>query len=1077
MLPDLPIIRTRITLPRRRGDIFARPRLIHLLNEALEKRLLLVSAPAGYGKTSLLVDFASTCPLPVCWYAIDALDHEPQRFFAYFTASIQQQFPAFGQRTAAMLASDQAQINGEEFAAILINDLYEHVSEHFLMILDDYHLVNENREVRAFLDRLLQDMEENCHLLISSRSLLPMPSLPVLAARSEVSGISFEELAFSPHEIQLLYQQSRRHNLSLVEAEEVYERTEGWITGILLASQVNKADHSALLRLSRASGFNLDEYYLQIINRLSSDLRSFLLWSSILEEFNADHCRKVIEPAIGITAAPWQSWMDAIQQDNLFVLPVGEEGDWLRYHPLFLDFLQNRVHREIPDIANAIENQLAETCIQNNEWDRAFSIYRRLDSHEKLVALIERAGPDLVTSSRISTLSAWLDSLPADVLNTRPYIVALQGYVAMSLGDTSLALSLFRQAVDAMQLPADREYLARTLSMRATLLRLMGHIDAAIADANESMLLAGSSLTLRKIKGHALRCIGLCKYHQGKLADALTWLENSLHIMRAIGDQKNEAIIRMEIGLAHENLGNYSQAKIEYHASLDYWQKIENPIWLSNLLNNLGVLQQLLGEYQQAIQSLEKALDYARASGYARMEAFILTGIGDIYTELQADSQAEEAYQNALSIAEKAQEHFLVVYINIQLAALCAYRDRLEQGYRFIEQARALIELKGTELERRMCDLEFAGLKIMEGKANEILIPLEEACSFFETEGHKIPYEKTHLYLTIAYQALSRPEKVIENLLHLISSMQAENAPTHLYASAARKFSRLKSCKVDYMQAEFNKFLQRVREFEEDLPVMWRYLREQSRAVPFAPATLRIRALGRMQIEINNHIVTSSDWQTQAARDLFFMLMAHSEGMTKEEISLILWPDASAEEAKFRFKNTVYRLRRALGKNSVLLENEIYRFNYRLDYEYDVELFMRENAQANQIKDPIQKLSHLREAIKYYRGDYLAEINETWVLGPRECMRQNFLNTLMEISQIYFDISNYDLALEYCQRALDEDSLLEDAHRQALRIFAAMGNRAALVRQYQRCVDILDKEIQAPPSAQTRALYEELLKL
>ena len=206
------------------------------------------------------------------------------------------------------------------------------------------------------------------------------------------------------------------------------------------------------------------------------------------------------------------------------------------------------------------------------------------------------------------------------------------------------------------------------------------------------------------------------------------------------------------------------------------------------------------------------------------------------------------------------------------------------------------------------------------------------------------------------------------------------------------------------------------------------------------------------------------------------MLMAHPEGMTKEEISLIFWPDATIEEAKTRFKNTIYRLRRALGKDSVILDQNVYRFNDKLDYEYDVENFLRENALGNKVQNPIEKLTHFREAIKLYKGNFLSEIDFNWVLSPREYLRQIYLNILLQVSMIYFDQSNYELSLEYCLRAINEDILFEDAYRQAMRNYAAMGNRPAMVHQYQRCVKVLEQEINATPSKQTHELYETLIK-
>ena len=1073
---DYSIIRTRITPPRRRRELVERQRLNDLLNELVEKRLVLVSAPAGYGKTSLLVDFANNCQLPVCWYTVDRLDFDPQRFISHFAAAIQQRFPVFGQRTATALAGEQGQFDVEYVTTVLINELCDSVPEHFLLILDDYHLVNDSLQVRNFICRFLQDVEENCHLLLTSRTLLSLPILPLMAARSEVGGISFEELTFQAEEIQRLYQQNQHQVLTLEAAEDIQHRTEGWVTGIVLASQVNQHGTAARARLARVSGFRLDDYFLQVINYLPAEVRSFLLWSSLLEEFNADRCAQVIGPALGLENAPWQEWMNAIQNNNLFALPVGEQGDWLRYHPLFLDFLQTLVFREQPLDARAIEHSLALTCIQNGEWDRAFSIYRRLDASEELVQLIETAGSDMLAGGRISTLSAWLDALPGEVLNTRPFIVALQGYVAMTLGDTSLAFTLYNQAIGAMHLPDDRVHMARTLAMRATLQRIKGRYEAGISDANESMLLINNDLKLRKTKGDLLRCIGLCNFYQGKLQEGLTGLENALNVMLSINDQKNEAIIHLEIGLVNETLGNYTRAKENYMLALEYWKQVENPIWLSNLLNNLGVLQQKMGDYENASVSFEQALDFARSSGYARMEAYVLTGIGDIYAELQADEQASQAYQMATAIADRTEEHFLQVYINVQAAALAGQRGDINRGYQLIQQAQQLIKSESSEMERYLCELEYAGLKILENRSQEIIPMLEKACSYFGQEGHKIQFEKTHLYLVLAYQASNQPEKLIEHLLHVISSLNNEFPPITLIAVATRFQNMLQKCQINYLHDELDQFFQQIEKFQEKLPILWRYLREHSRSVPFAPPTLFIRALGRMQVQVNNHIVTSSEWQTQAARDLFFMLLAQPEGMNKEEISLIFWPDASIEDVKFRFKNTIYRLRRALGKNAVLLEQDIYRFNNGLDYEYDVELFLKENALATQARDPMQKLSHFREAVKHYRGNYLTEIEEAWALSPRECLRQTYLSILLQVSEIYLNLSNYDLALDYCQRILNEDNLLEDAYRLALRIFAAMGNRAALVRQYQRCVEVLEKEINAPPSPQTQALYQDLLR-
>jgi ATP/maltotriose-dependent transcriptional regulator MalT/DNA-binding SARP family transcriptional activator len=1043
--------------------------------ELIEKRLTLVSAPAGYGKTSLIVDFATVCPLPVCWYTVDSLDFDPHRFIAYFIGAIRQRFPAFGERSSTVLEAEQGNLDVDFMANIIINDLYENIPEHFVFILDDYHLVNESQPVRRFLSRFLQDLDENCHVILTSRSLLSLPVLPLLASQSEVGGFSFEELAFQPDEIQLLYEQNQHQTISLDIAKDILNRTEGWITGIILTSQVTLEDSQARSRLARLTGFNIEDYFLQIINSLPPEIRSFLLWSSLLEEFNAPLCEQIITPALNLAPSPWYIWVETIQQNNLFAMPVGDQGDWVRYHPLFLEFLQNRVFHEQSMAATAIERQLADMYIQNHEWDRAFAIYRRLNSLPDLINLINSAGPDILAAGRISTLSAWMDVIPEDIAASHPVINSLKGRIAFSGGDTAAAMRHYNTAIDGMHLPEDAPTLAQALVWRANMTRLLGNLDAGIDDANRCMEIVESDQSLVRIKGDALRCIGLCIYHKGKLRQALTWLQKAYDVMHELKDPRKEAEIQMEIGIIYENIGQYNQAKESYLSALEYWKQTENLVNESILLNNLGVLQQMMGDYEQASESFKKALEFARTSNYTRIEAFILTGIGDMYTELQADEQAAGAFSLAASIAERIQEHFLQVYIGVRSAALAGLRGDIPQGYRLIDQMEKTIPADGSEMERQLCQLEKAGLMLQDNRAAEAIPLLETACTYFGQEGHKIQYDRAHLYLIMAYNDTGNPEKMLEHILHIQSNLQEEYPPAALIALSTRFYEKLSTIKFDFLQPEIHNFHMRLEAFEEKLPELRRFLRQNSQVVPFAPPTLYIRALGRMQVQIDNHRVTSSEWQTQAARDLFFMLLAYPEGMTRDEICLILWPDASTEEARFRFKNTVYRLRRAVGRNSVLLDQEIYRFNNKLDYEYDVEIFLKENALAARSDDPMEKLAHFREAVKVYRGNYLTEVEETWTLNPREYLRQNFLNILLKAAGIYFDMAKYDQALEYCQRALNEDNLLEEAYRMALRTFAAMGDRVGLVRQYQQCVEVLEREINTEPSPQTQALYQQLL--
>ena len=1077
MFSDNPVTRTRITIPRRRSDLLTRPRLLDSLLDLIDHRLILITAPAGYGKTSLLVDFASQVDLPVCWYTINTLDIEPQLFISNLVTSLAIQFPKFGQRTISALKSAKGTLDLDYISNVLVNDLIDNVAEHFILILDDYYLVNDSTQIRNFITRFVQDMDENCHLILTSRTLLSLPVITLLAARSQVGGLSFEDLAFQEDEIRQLFLQNQDRSLTKQETADILTTTEGWITGIILHTQVTPHKVKGRTYLPRIPGTSLNDYFAHLIAQQPGEVHIALLRTSMLEEFNPDLCEQVIGRALSITDLDWPNLLSQIQHKNLFVLPVGEDGSWLRYHHLFADFLKTQMTREDPAGARAIEYRLAEYYRDNADWDHAFAIFRKLSLTAELVTLIEQVGPEMLVNGRMPTLSTWLDTLPLEILSTRPAIISLQGGIASFTGDVKLSLNLYSQAINAMSLPQDRHTMARSLVWRAGTHRIAGNLNAAITDAHEAIRLVEDELSLEKIKAEALRCIGLCQNQQGKSHQALEWLHQALAISLSIDDKDNVAVIQLGLGVVYESLGDFSKSMAMYQAALEHWQLTDNTIWLANLLNNLGVLQHITGDYKAAILSYEKALMYAHRSGYNRIEAFVLTGIGDIYVELNALDEASVAYQKASTIAARLHISTLQAYLYIQEAVVACDRGNIPESHRLIEDAQAIAQRENLVMETHLCNLEYGFIKIKEGKATEVVGLLEKECLFFESGGHKVPSEKSHLYLTLAYGQLGNSEMMLKHLLTILSCLNEKYKPTLLIAASNRTYEQLEKMRnMDYVVDQLEELFTCVEHFWHELPELRRYLRQHAVTVHFAPPVLHIRALGKMQVRVNKRLITNSDFQTQAARDLFFMLLAYPEGITKEEIGLVFWPDASEKEIKFRIKNTIYRLRHAVGRDAILLDQDNYRFNNTLDYEYDVEAFLKENALGLKAKDPLQKLTHFREAAKLYKGIYLPEIGETWVHAVRESLQQIAINILLQTAEIYLDMADFNLALEFCQRALTIDNCLELAYRLSFRIYAAMGDRAAVVKQYTRCCEVLSREINTEPSIQTQSLYLELIK-
>jgi DNA-binding SARP family transcriptional activator len=276
------------------------------------------------------------------------------------------------------------------------------------------------------------------------------------------------------------------------------------------------------------------------------------------------------------------------------------------------------------------------------------------------------------------------------------------------------------------------------------------------------------------------------------------------------------------------------------------------------------------------------------------------------------------------------------------------------------------------------------------------------------------------------------------------------------------------------------RFASEIETFEQQLPALGRQLRQAASPalatlLAETPPRLLIRALGRTEVQMDGKPITTKEWQTQISRDIFFCILAHPDGLTKEEIGAAFWPDASPDNVRTRFKNAVYRLRGALNAHVILFDNDIYRFNHDFDYDYDVENFMRKVAEGDSAADTQVRISAYVAASQIYQGPFLPDVEAAWVLAERERYERIFTETIHTLAELQFDTGDYRGALRTCQRALAHDPCQEDIHRLAMSVYAAQGNRAAIARQYALCQQSLREEIDVPPSPQTERLYSLLM--
>ncbi len=1075
-----PISKTKITPPRRRLELISRPRLIETLHALLNKKLVLVSAPAGYGKTSLLMDFVSSSEIPVCWLSLDILDQEPQRFLSYLIACLRERFPAFGAESLALL-NNMASIEkeNERLAVILTNEIFHDIREHFAIVLDDYQFIDPVPPLRAFVNRFIQLAGEHCHLVLVSRILPALPDLHLLVARDQVGGLGLEDLAFLPDEIQLLFSQNANQPISHEEAEALAEETDGWITSISLTGLSFGKGRSQPKTPAARTGIELYDYFArEVLDKQTPAMREFLLVTSLFEEVDVELCEAVLDPLLPALRAEWRALFGAVQKNNLFAIPMGKESGSFRYHHLFQDYLQAILQEENPEIIRNVMRLLAVYYEKRQDWEKAHHIYEHNGDPDALVKLLETCGTHLIRNGRIAMLGDWLDRLPVFRLQQNSRLISLQGVVTHIRGETQAGISLLNQAEKSQRTVNDVENLAVTLVRRAAAFRDSGNYARALSDAEEAITLTSGSQDpyAQYNLAAAQRVKGMALFRLGRTAESIEWLEKSLSLFSTLDDRNYIPVLEMELGAVHNALGENEVAIKFYLSALKVWEASGNLGWQSSVLNNLGVLYHQAGEYEKAFRTFETAIDCARRSDFVRTQSVALSSLGDLLLDLQELEQAGECYEQSLNIATQRQYSFLIFYNKMSMARAARVGKQYVLAANLLQELFARISLEISAGEEALFRLESGCFLLETNKPRQAAEELMLAKRLYEQDGRPLELNVCRLWLAASMFQSGQSEAAWLHLQDFTQAYQVMKETTPLHVAAGQVKNQFD--KISF-PSELSFVMQQVfacaSQFIAKIPALRKKLREVSKSAFISQPQLAIYGFGPAQITLNGKKVSLSDWQTRETRDLFFYFL-QSPPQTKEDVAAAFWPDISPARMKMRFKTNMYRLRHAIGQETILFENERYRFNTNIDYDYDVENFAKFMERSKTAVSKEEKIQIIKLAIALVKGTYLSDIDLEWADTQRARLELEYHAALIRLATLYLESAQPIHALETCQAALKADPLLEDAYRLSMRAHAALGDGAAIARVYQTCCVALMDELGVNPSAETEKLYRKLLK-
>jgi len=444
------VLSTKLHIPTFHKTPVNRPELINRLNEGLNRKLILVSAPAGFGKTTVVSNWIAQCEAPTIWLSLDERDNDPIRFLTYMITALQLIEEDIGDWVIEALESSQ-QPSFEAILTLLVNEIAV-VSNDFYFVLDDYHLI-DSQEIDTGLAFLLSHMPQQMHLIIISRE---DPQLPLsrLRVRDQLTELRVADLRFTLDEATEFLNTGMGLTLSAKDIDLLEKRTEGWVAGLQLAalSLQGRADVTDFIRAFKGSHRFIVDYLLdEVLERQPIELREFLLDTSILEQLNGSLCDALLERDDS------QKILEGLERNNLFLIPLDEERGWYRYHHLFGDALRNTLATDYPDRLQTLHRRASHWYSAQNQSQEAIHHAIIAKDFHYAADLIEEIWPIMDGNYQSDQWFKSARHLPKEIIVNRPILCLGYGWVKMLRSDLKAAEGWFQKAERWIDAPREAD--------------------------------------------------------------------------------------------------------------------------------------------------------------------------------------------------------------------------------------------------------------------------------------------------------------------------------------------------------------------------------------------------------------------------------------------------------------------------------------------------------------------------------------------------------------------------------------------------------------------------------------------
>ena len=573
---------TKLHIPPAGNNVVHRSGLFEKLNSGLSRKLILVSAPAGYGKTTLISDWISQKKIPVAWLSLDNGDNDPAVFLSYVISGIQSIHKEFGQSAQRLLTSPNSP-SVESIASLLINEVLN-IDQNILLVLDDFQLITSS-EVLKLVAYFLEHIPGNIHIAILTRSD-PALSVSKLRSQHQLVELRSSALCFSANDISILFNKRMKLGLSVDDVYNIETKTEGWIAGLQLTalSMSGREDISGYINDLKGDNRYIMDYLMEEVLKIQSDeIKEFLLQTSILEQMSAPLCNAVLNRFDS------QLFLETLEKNNMFVIPLDTERTWYRYHHLFADLLKQRLHLREKTAITELHNKASEWFNNNSMPLLAIEHSIETGKFEKSILFLGEIVETMWENGLHTSILKYCDLIPDHLVKKNPTLCLYFSWILITTGQVqkaepflSSAETITKQIINDPHSSED-ELISNN--------KLLSKISVAFAYLNTF------TMSSEKVLDYALT--------------AMKYLSE--------GDSLWLGWVWYSVGMAEMSGGNIERGKTALQNSLEFSKKSNNLYLISEIAYEIAYHEMRHGHYKAAYKHCSDLLKYMKVSGYSEI--------------------------------------------------------------------------------------------------------------------------------------------------------------------------------------------------------------------------------------------------------------------------------------------------------------------------------------------------------------------------------------------------------------------------------------------------------------------------